>query len=694
MHFLSIFDAVHLPRIAFILLAVFFTSFKSLAQGDSTVVKKDSIDYYEMSLEQLLKLKAHGVPTELEKLINSLISVASKKPLNVRESPSIVSLITEEEIKNSGARDLIDVLRLVPGLDFGVDVEGVVGLGVRGNWAHEGKVLVLLDGQETNEILFATTQFGNHYPIEQIKRIEVIRGPGSAIYGGFAEYGVINIITRQGEDLNGLSVSGTYGQGETDYLRRNANLSIGQKINDFEYSVSGMMATGQRSNEDYTDFQDSSYNMAGNSNLNNTYVNAAVKYKGLSFRVIGDMFQTTMRDGYGDKLSDGAVQDNFGSYFGELKYVLKLNDKFTITPRLNYKSQTPWQSEEYAGKAEYNRTATRALGNITASYNVNRKINVVFGAEAYQDHAVDHVDSSYFSNDEQQISYNNMAFFAQGLIKTRLVNFILGARYDKHNEYGDAFVPRVGLTKKYKRFHFKALYSNSFRAPSIENINYSTSDGIKPELTQVTEVELGYQLTRKSILTLSVFDITTNNPIVYSVDSALNDVYINSGSSGSQGIEAEYRIKQRWGNIGVNYSYYSVANKEKITDYEVSESSSSLVGFANHKFNLVSSFKIMEGLTINPTISFIGKRWGYGSVDDSAVSVIEEFDPVTLINLFLRYETPVKGLSIGIGAYDILGQKYKFIQPYDGYHAPLPGPGREFTFRLQYNLNFKKKTEN
>ncbi|HXB39090.1 MAG TPA: hypothetical protein VNZ49_01030, partial [Bacteroidia bacterium] len=64
---------------------------------DST--KKDTLSYYDMSLEQLLNLKGHDLPTELEKLINSLISVASKKPLNIRESPSIVSLITVDEIK-------------------------------------------------------------------------------------------------------------------------------------------------------------------------------------------------------------------------------------------------------------------------------------------------------------------------------------------------------------------------------------------------------------------------------------------------------------------------------------------------------------------------------------------------------------------------------------------------------------------
>lgn len=661
------------------------------SQNDSISIAKDSVDYYEMSLEQLLKIKAHDLPTELEKLINSLISVASKKPLNTRESPSIISLISEDEIQRSGARDLIDVLRLVPGFDFGSDVEGAVGIGVRGNWAHEGKVLLLIDGQEMNEILFATTQFGNHYPVDQIKRIEIIRGPGSAIYGGFAEYGVINIITKQGEDLNGIHVSGIYGQGEKDFIRRNANLAIGQKINNLEYSISGMIGEGQRSDQTYRDFNDSSYQMSKNSNLNPAYFNAGLKYKGFSIRCIGDFYNTSMKDGYGTVIPGIAVQEQFNSMFFEVKHNLKVNEKLTITPRLSYKSQTPWKSKAYSTKEDYNRTASRALGNLTTSYNFNRYVNVVFGGEFYQDFAKDYVDSSYFSNGLQSISYYNYAFFAQGLIKTRFVNFILGARYDKHNVYGDAFVPRLGLTKKYGRFHFKALYSNSFRAPSIENVNGASSAGIKPELTQVSELELGYQLTRKSIFTINLFDINTTNPIVYYSDSTNADLYINSGSSGTQGLEAEYKIKQNWGHVSINYAFYTAEHKNKIVDYEVTEKSSSLVGFANHRVNFNAMYNFTDELSLNITASVYGKRWAYTSTDTSGNSVIEQLDPMLLLNAYVNYHTPVKGLNVGIGVYDILNQKVVYIQPYNGYHAPLPGPSREIVFKVSYGLNFKKK---
>ena len=685
-----IFNSYPSKKVLLFILFVFAITKFSYSQADTT--RKDTLDFYDMTLEQLLSLKAHGVPTEMEALLNSMISVASKKPLSTRESPSIITLVTEEEIKNSGARELIDVLRLVPGIDFGVDVEGVVGIGIRGNWAHEGKLLLLIDGQEMNEILFATTQFGNHYPIDQIKRIEIIRGPGSAIYGGFAEYGVINIVTKKGEELNGVSVSGIYGQMQGDYGHRNITMAIGKKIGDFEYSLSGTVGQGNRSDQDFSDFDSTTYNLGGgNSKLDPAFFNLGMSYKGLSFRGIGDFCSTTVRDGYDVIKSNTYKETYYGKYF-ELKYNWKINEKLTITPRLNFKQQDPWSTDEVDSLTPaYHKTANRYTGNLSASYNINRYINVVFGGETFKDHAVDKVDSSYFTNGRTTVNYLNVAFFTQGLIKTRLVNIILGARYDKHNVYGDAFVPRVGFTKKFKKFHFKALYSNAFRAPAIENINAAYDGIIKPEKTQVIEIEAGYQVTRKSFLTMNFYDITTKNPIVYYYDTIhFGDSYTNFGGSGTRGFELEYRLKQKFGNININYAFYTAQGKESIEDYAVPDNSAAMVGFANHRVNLNANFNLGKKFIISPTVSYYGNRSAYTSLDTSGTSVIEELSPVTLVNIFIRY-TPVKGVSIGLGVYDLLDQKFAFVQPYNGYHAPLHGPSREFILKAQFDLNFKKK---
>jgi outer membrane receptor for ferrienterochelin and colicin len=310
------------------------------------------------------------------------------------------------------------------------------------------------------------------------------------------------------------------------------------------------------------------------------------------------------------------------------------------------------------------------------------------------DKAVDKTAEGFFNDSSKSVKYYNQGYFVQGLAKTRIVNFVLGARYDVHNVYGSAFVPRIGFTKKLKRFNFKFLWTNAFRAPSVENIDLSqASGGIKPEKTSVLELEMGYQFTRKSFFTFNIFDMTTKDPIVYFYNDSLGtDNYHNFGGSGSRGFEAEYRIKDKWGYVTLNYAFYTVQGKEKIDDYSVADNPNVLLAFPAHKVNLNTSFRINDHFSVNLSASFRGATYGYTSVDTAGNYVLSKFDPVILANIFLRYNNLfVKGLCLGAGVYDILDQKTLYIEPYNGGHAPLPGPSREFVFRLSYDLQFKAK---
>jgi outer membrane receptor for ferrienterochelin and colicin len=146
----------------------------------------------DLEVQKLLDLS-------LEELLNAeVMSVSVSKAQSVREAPGIVTVITSEDIRSMGARDLMEVLQLFPSVGFGVDVANVVGITFRGQWPHEGRILLRIDGQDMNELCYSNTQFGINYPIQSIDRIEFFRGPGSVNYGGFAEYGVINIISKKG----------------------------------------------------------------------------------------------------------------------------------------------------------------------------------------------------------------------------------------------------------------------------------------------------------------------------------------------------------------------------------------------------------------------------------------------------------------------------------------------------------------
>ena len=131
------------------------------------------------------------------------IDIASIRSRPVREQPGIFSVIEASEIRETGARDLADILQLVPGFGLGEDVNGVLGPSFRGLWAYEGKLQLIVDGMEMNETLYGTTQLGHHIPADAIEQVEIIRGPGSAKYGGTAELAVVRVTTK-GAAQNGI----------------------------------------------------------------------------------------------------------------------------------------------------------------------------------------------------------------------------------------------------------------------------------------------------------------------------------------------------------------------------------------------------------------------------------------------------------------------------------------------------------
>ena len=109
--------------------------------------------------------------------------VNTKTPLSAREYPGTITILNRDEILRSGARDLLDLLQRIPGVDAGVDRRGALGLTVRGQWAGNGRVLLLLDGQPLTENLFGSTPLGGRFELGMIQRIEVIRAPHPADYG-------------------------------------------------------------------------------------------------------------------------------------------------------------------------------------------------------------------------------------------------------------------------------------------------------------------------------------------------------------------------------------------------------------------------------------------------------------------------------------------------------------------------------
>jgi iron complex outermembrane receptor protein len=149
----------------------------------------------------------------LEDLMNVHVTSVSKREETTSQAAAAVFVISRQDIQRSGALNIPDLLRMVPGLDVAQINTNSWAITARGfNGEHSNKLLVLVDGRAVYNPIFAGVFWDSqNIPIETVERIEVIRGPGAAIWGSNAVNGVINIITRSADDTQGGYISGGAG---------------------------------------------------------------------------------------------------------------------------------------------------------------------------------------------------------------------------------------------------------------------------------------------------------------------------------------------------------------------------------------------------------------------------------------------------------------------------------------------------
>jgi outer membrane receptor protein involved in Fe transport len=239
------------------------------------------------------------------------------------------------------------------------------------------------------------------------------------------------------------------------------------------------------------------------------------------------------------------------------------------------------------------------------------------------------------------------------------------------------------------------LYSQAFRAPSIQNINIALNGDIKPEKSNVFEAEFGYQFTPEMLLAVNAFSITTTDILTYGSEGTggddFNEWYENATKTGTRGVELIYSIRQKSWYANFSYSYaQAIEGDETVATYTVPQTTKQYAGMLSQKVTLNSAFYVSKNISINPSFIYGGKRYGYTAVDELGETVATELDPYLLANLFVNFRNIVKGLNAGAGVYDLLNEKPVLAQAYNGGYAPVPGRSREYVVKLSYRLDFKK----
>src|SRR5258706_14800924 len=175
--------------------------------------------------DDLLKLS-------LEDLMNVEITSVSKQKQRVSQAPAAVAVISQDDIRRSGLNSIPELLRLSPGLDVARLTGSITAVSSRGvNDVYANKLLVVMDGRTLYTPLFSGVYWDSAgYRLQDLERIEVVRGPGATLWGANAVNGVINITTKSARDTQGLIYAGRAANEKYDSAVR-----YGGKIGDNTY---------------------------------------------------------------------------------------------------------------------------------------------------------------------------------------------------------------------------------------------------------------------------------------------------------------------------------------------------------------------------------------------------------------------------------------------------------------------------
>lgn len=612
---------------------------------------------------------------------------ASKFEQKTTEAPSSVTVVTSEEIKRYGYRTLADVLQSVQGFYVSYD-RNYAFLGARGVNLGDfnARILVLMDGHRINNNLTDGAYIDSAFllDVDLIERVEIIRGPGSVMYGNNAFFGVINVITRQGQQVNGAELSGEYASFDT-YKGR---ASYGRQFtNGLALVLSGTYYESQGPNSLY--------------------------YPEFDQRTSGDPRATN--NGVAEDLDD----DSFGSFFGSISYrdfALQggyiRRDKGNPTAQylttFNDPGLRTTDERSYAA-LKYEHSFPEVVDVIARAYYDSSifEIGYPFGPTIFEEKDIGewwgaelqlnkrlwerHVVSvgAEFRDDflqERQLTgqptvqqdRQSHGLYAQANVAV-VTNLHLdaGVRYDQYGEFDPAFNPRVALIyNPAAKSTLKAIYGTAFRAPNFLELSLSTPGQLDPET--ITSYELVYEqgIGQHLRSSLAGFYNHMHDLIVFNSGGFTN---FDAETAGM-----ELALGGVWANgIRSRLSYSLQVTENSSVAWDMPDSPAHLVKL-NVSVPLVRD-KVFAGLEYQYTSSRDSLHNTFANGQPLSVQG-ETADGFGILNFTLFSQNLVKNLEFSASVYNLLDQHYS--DPATRFHLQdtLERDGRTFRLKLTYRF--------
>ncbi len=473
----------------------------------------------------------------LNELMDIEVEVTSKRLEPIQNAPGVVTVISKEEIELFGARNLFDVLNKMPnvyGSGSYLFPNSVVS--VRGDLdSHvDNRVLILINGRPLRDSNFGGQNFSIYrsYPVTMIERVEMIRGPGSVLYGSNAFTGVINIITKNGNnEHNQFKLSGgSHG----NYIFES---SIRKSTDNYDY-IGVVNISGEDGWEfNATDFTGSTDHQRRG--FESGTVTANFKIGTFAFDFFGSKTKTD-NIGILPLWSLPGQKLNSERLFGNMTHNQKLSDNWTLSSNVtvNY-MDTWWAAESIEHKS------TDILGEMTIMGNVSDNLDFLTGV------SIEHQSGSTLNNSPVP-KYRRLPlriYSEAGYKLNDQIKLIGGLQWNKPEDDDGDILNRLGLIINLNRFwSLKFLRGEAYRAPNptetdilVRNGNFTILSGnsaLEPEKITTYDAQLYYQ-GESAQFGLTYFDSKLENLIVRVPTEGNGQSFNNGGNSDFWGLEIE-----------------------------------------------------------------------------------------------------------------------------------------------------------
>jgi outer membrane cobalamin receptor len=617
-------------------------------------------------------------------VVTKRVSIADLSELDVKEAPGTILVLERQEILATGARDIMEVLACIPGFNFGADVDGVIGLAIRGNWVHEGKFLLLYNGIPLNELDFGTFAFGQRVNLSNISRIEVINGPGAIRFGSTAALGIINLVTFKPGENDGTYISIENSYTSEAFAKVKAGLTGNHYLgNETFVSYDMAVSTGNKSNAMMYDLNGNQINFRDSSNVRNNEMFVRIQRKQLGVQYYSN--------DYNFRTPFGPYRIQMQNSVAELVYDHKFNSKQIAQIKGMHQFQLPWsyQNAQDEELNAYNTNVRRIgiLAHLVSSW--NRKVRSSIGTQLFttvSKYELEHGEAAQLAGSATQ-RMNNAAIFADLAIKLGIGSFNLGARGEVNSWLPTQFVPRFSYGKVFRKAFVKFSYAQAYKIPTIQNMLLGPAEeDLKVERIKYEEFQIGFDITKKVTATANVFNSVIYNPIVYYADTISLDNYMNRLKSGTSGLEVSINVhsKRLVGNLGYCF-FRNNSSKEDFPD--IINSKGEILAFPSHRVCGYMRFKLRDNLAINSriiaqkSVCIVQPNYESGSNQE----VVLPF--VALLNANLDFGfSKLQFFTLRVGVENILNTKYCAASPFNSGANPVQMNGREFRVELNYQI--------